>query len=356
MFVEIKKEIEAIKGVETFIKREIQTHKKLLAAFKIVAVLVVTSFPGGFVLASNSEASDTVSNSAPLALSSHTIKFKVSKGLNAGDNLVINTPAQLDVQSLACTPAATMNVISLNSRECIFDSAVATGSLIQIDVSAINPGAIGSYGVILLTSQNERANVMFAVVDKVLVSATVPSALLFTISGVATSTVVNGATTTLQSLSTALDFNSLEFGTSSIMAQELSVTTNASYGYIVTVEQNQNLTTNSGADISAFRDGSSTLEAWSPPAAILATSSTYGHFGFTSDDDSLIGGANPFADGVYTGFSSTTPVEIMYNSGPSDGITQAKGMAKVAYRIQVSPFQEAGDYYNTLTYIATPTY
>lgn len=356
MFVEIQKEIDAIKGVETFIKREIQTHKKLLAAFKIVAVLVATSFPGGFALAATSEASDSLSNSAPLALSAHTIKFKIINSLAAGENLLINTPSQLDVQSLSCSPAATTNVINADSRECVFDSAVATGSVIQINVSAINPSSIGSYGIILTTSKNERANVMFAIVDRVRVSATVPSSLQFVISPVATNTPVNGFNTTLASATSSLAFGSLTISTSSLMAQQLSVTTNATFGYVVTVEQDQNLTSNTGADINSFRDGTSTFETWSPPAGDLNSTSTYGHFGFTADDDSLSLGGSPFAGNVYTGFTGTTAVEIMYHSGPADGNTQNKGYAKVAYRIEVSPFQEAGDYYNTLTYVATPTY
>jgi hypothetical protein len=49
-------------------------------------------------------------------------------------------------------------------------------------------------------------------------------------------------------------------------------------------------------------------------------------------------------------------MEVMYNGSPSDGSTQNVGLAKVAYRVQISALQEAGDYTNTLTYTVTPTY
>ena len=50
------------------------------------------------------------------------------------------------------------------------------------------------------------------------------------------------------------------------------------------------------------------------------------------------------------------PQEVMYHGGPADGSMQDKGSVEVAYRIQITALQEAGDYTNTLTYVATPTY
>ena len=55
--------------------------------------------------------------------------------------------------------------------------------------------------------------------------------------------------------------------------------------------------------------------------------------------------------------ASTSPVEVFKNNGPADGTTQNIGTAKVGYKVEISPLQEAGsDYTATLTYVATPVF
>ncbi len=197
---------------------------------------------------------------------------------------------------------------------------------------------------------------MVAIVDNIDVSATVAATLTFEIRPLATTTPINGATTTAASATTSLAFGTLQVGTSSIMGQELRVTTNADSGYTVTVEQDSNLTSAGGSDIDAFANGAtSTPAAWAAPAGTLDSEATYGHFGLTTDD-ATGGGTQDFTSSKWRGLDNNVPVAVMYHNGPADGSTQDKGMAKVAYRIQISALQEAGDYTSVLTYIATPVY
>jgi hypothetical protein len=46
----------------------------------------------------------------------------------------------------------------------------------------------------------------------------------------------------------------------------------------------------------------------------------------------------------------------MYNNGPADGSSANSGKVQVAYGVQISTLQAAGDYTNTLTYTATPSF
>jgi hypothetical protein len=139
------------------------------------------------------------------------------------------------------------------------------------------------------------------------------------------------------------------------MAQRLNVTTNARNGFVVTVEQDQNLLSSTGADIDGFIDGAytNTPAAWAAPTNSIANENTWGHWGLTSDDDI---NTSEFGSALFVA-ASTTPRQIFSHAGPSDGVTNDIGSTTIGYQIQISPLQEAGDDYTTvLTYIATPTF
>jgi hypothetical protein len=135
------------------------------------------------------------------------------------------------------------------------------------------------------------------------------------------------------------------------------VTTNAKNGFQVTVIQNANLVSNSGADIDLFmaNNGTGTPSSWQAPAGSLVDENTWGHYGLMSDDADLTGGA--FGSNLWVGNFGTTTRVVFSHATSSDGTTQNIGMTKVAYAIQVGPLQEAAtDYTNTLTYVCTPTF
>ena len=192
-------------------------------------------------------------------------------------------------------------------------------------------------------------------------TAIVNTSFVFTVTGLATSTVVNGVTTTGSTTATAIPFGVLTAGAAKSMGQRLNVTTNARNGFVVTVEQDQNLLSSTGADIDGFRDGAytNTPEAWgAAPLNQIGNENTWGHWGLTTSDtnlDAQLGGGT-FVGSRFVA-ASTTPRNIFAHTGPSDGVTDDIGSTTVGYQIQITPLQEAGDDYSTvLTYIATPTF
>lgn len=221
-----------------------------------------------------------------------------------------------------------------------------------------NPATTGSYKIALGGTSFNTGQTMVAILPQVTVTAAVDSTLTFTVAGVATSQAVNGTTTSTTTTATAIAYGTLNPGTIYTAAQDLTVTTNAQNGFVVTVHEDQNLLSSNGADIDTFKDGNNTGTpvVWTAPLATLGVENTYGHFGLTSDDADL--NAGEFISNKWAGnFFSTTTRAVFANTGPSDGTTQNSGKARVGYQIQVSALQEAAtDYSNHLIYVCTPTF
>jgi hypothetical protein len=222
-----------------------------------------------------------------------------------------------------------------------------------------NPAAAGSYRITMTNSGNsDFGEARVAILDDVVVTASVDTTFTFTVSGMATSSVVNGETLTGSSTATALPFDTLVPGVEETLGQRLNVTTNAAFGYSVTVVQDGNLRSSTGADIDLFRDGSevATAEAWGAnPLNTLGSENTYGHIGLTSDDSAVVGG-DLFGNQLFVG-NFANPRQVMYHNAPADGVTAGIGSTTVAYKVEIGSLQEAGaDYTNTLTYVATPVF
>ncbi len=342
--------------------------------------------------ASITSASDTLSNSAPGLPSNHTIAFQVESGMAAGETIEITFPAQFTIPGLmddtdidisasgTNQTVAAVNgsgqwgavfggqVLTLTSPSNV-GQASDTPMIIKIGTNATggdqqitNPSATTtSYAISIGGTMPDSGQVRVAIVDQVLVSASVDTSLTFTVSGVNSSSTVNGSPTTTIATSTptTLPFGTLPIGVSRTLAHDLAVTTNAAAGYTVTVEQTGNLQSTTGATIDGFIDGTNvtTPTAWQAPSGAIANPNTYGHWGLTSSDGTTTRDlADEFGPDEWVS-GSTTPIVIMGNSGPADGTTQGYGAARIGYQVQISALQEAGDDYSTtLRYIATPTF
>jgi hypothetical protein len=208
--------------------------------------------------------------------------------------------------------------------------------------------------------EQEKAQVKVYIIDDVTVTASVDASLTFAITGLDALDTVNGVTVTATSTATTTPFGTLSTVASSTVGQKLTVSTNATDGYTVTVFQNQELTSAGGANINSFKDsptgtGSTTTALpWSAPAGILDATNTYGHMGVTTDDGDLSG--VEFGENLYKGLNGTTPMEVMYYNHPVNGTGTGLGTTKVAYTAQISALQEAGDYTNFVTYVCTPQF
>jgi hypothetical protein len=307
--------------------------------------------------------------------SGHEIEFTIPAGstLTSGQTISIEFPAgftgvsSLIGSDLTVTgngsPATIAGFTSATDPIISFTGVTATGTqvvrIVIADGKVTNPATVQSYEFTVSTPA-DSGKTRVAIVDYVTVTAVVNTIFDFVVAGVATSSPVNGTSTTGISTATEIPFGVLASNGIFTLAQELTVLTNARNGFVVTVQQDGNLQSSTGADIDGFIDGAytNTPTAWAAPSNSLLLENTWGHWGLTSNDSNL--NANEFNAG--TGgdrwvAASTTPRAIFSHGGPSDGTTQDVGLATVGYQVQISPLQEAGDdYTTTLMYIATPTF
>ena len=358
----------------------------------LVAIAVLTWSVGAY---SNAQAanlaviSNTLSDSDVASLSNHTIQFTVptsSPGVIAGGTIVVTFPVGFNLstssvafgdvdftingaqQTLAAVAAPGVWGAAVSGQNLTITSnngVVTAGQIVRILVGTnatggtnrvTNPG-IGSYEFVVTAGAADTGRTRVAILDNVDVTAKVDTSFIFTVTGLATSTVVNGTSTTGSTTATSIPFGTLIAGQMKTLAQRLNVTTNARNGFVVTVEQDQNLLSSTGADIDGFRDGAYTNipEAWgAAPTNSILNENTWGHWGLTSEDADL--NSDEFGSALFVA-ASTTPRQIFAHTGPSDGTTVDKGVTDIGYQIQITPLQEAGDdYTTTLTYIATPTF
>ncbi len=342
--------------------------------------------------ASITDASDTLSNSAPSLASNHTIAFESPNGMLAGQTIQIIFPVEFTVpslgvedfdltasgteQTLAGSNGTNIWGVSTSSQTITFTSpsnvgqASATPFVIEIGTHAAsggtgnsqitNPAATTSYAIDIAGSMPDSGQVRVAIIDQVTVTASVDTSLTFTVSGVNPGLTVNGSATTTSATttSTALPFGTLPIGPSRMLAHDIAVVTNASAGYTVTVAQTGPLQSTTGATIDGFINGSdtNTPTAWQGPSGLIADPDTYGHWALTSDDATITARTAQFGSDQWVA-PSTTPIAIMGHTGPSDGTTSGSGAARIGYQAAISALQEAGDdYTTTLRYVVTPVF
>ncbi|MCA9366650.1 hypothetical protein KC887_00090 [Candidatus Kaiserbacteria bacterium] len=331
--------------------------------------------------------SDTVSTSEPSVDADHTIVYNATNGVDAGETIVItfdNVSDAFDLSSLtgsdvtisgtgvtgsvgsgwtATVNAGSPDTVTLTSQGA--GGVVAAGATTTIVIGGTNkvtnPGTPGSYPISITSGATpvDTGETRVSIIDTVLVSATVDTVFTFAVAGVGGGVDVNGVDTTGGSTTpTTIPFGELSAGVASTAAQELSVSTNASNGFVVTAQVDGQLTSG-GADIDSFINGGDTSSpsAWTSPAGTLGSENTYGHWGMSSDDPTLTGALTDlYSGGVNYVAASTSPIEVFRNNQPINGTLQGQGTTTVIYKVETMSLQEAGDYQAVLTYIATPVF
>jgi len=377
------------------------TTFSLLQAVAVVVTLATILWSVGIPTLRFAEAAnvisfnDVISDSAPAALSDHTLTFVTPTGLAAGDTISLTFETGfLNIGSLV---AQDLDLNVNGSEQTLIDGAAsgaswqvtAAGSVVDITsgtstigtnatvtirigenafsggagTNQITNPAVGSYKIDLAMENSDTGQTRVAIVDAVTVSAIVQTVFNFTVLGVDADLTVNGDTTTATSTSTAIPFGILVADTAATAAQDLQVSTNAANGFVVTVQTDHQLLSSSGADIDGFKDGAyiTAPDLWDSPIQTLGVEDTYGHWGITTDDDSVTPSLTDIFDVGNSGrlyvSASTTPVEVFRHNSPTNGSNQGEGIARVGYTVEVSALQEAGaDYTATLTYVATPVF
>ncbi len=371
----------------------------LLKTIAIIAGLAVTMWSLGlgtlhFVDAANiTDVSDTLSDSAPSASADHTITFVTPSGVANGETIVIDLTegftngagvdhTDIDIATTSdfsvaadCTGSedvgASFSSLVLTFTFCSGDGgSIPAGATTTIQIGdnatggtanqqLVNNAAEGSYEIGFTVGSQDTGWTRVVILDGVDVTAAVDTIFTFTVDGVGGGQSVNGDTTTGTTSSTSIPFGTLTDGAATTTAQDLTVSTNASNGYVVTVQLDQALQSSTGADIDGFVEGSdtNTPTTWAAPVDVLGSENTYGHWGFTSDDtDTTRAPADEFGAQEYAA-ASTTPRVVMSHDGPANGTGTGEGTTRVGYKVEISGLQEAGDDYTaTLTYVATPTF
>jgi hypothetical protein len=176
--------------------------------------------------------------------------------------------------------------------------------------------------------------------------------LTFTIAGTAARSVINGITTSEASTYSTLPFGNMTAGIPKYTAHQLSVTTNSSWGYTVTMQLGSYLQGNYlSNNIDPFTGSGATWaspQAWSSPEGVVANINT-GWIGANTSDTRVSGWTN--SAGKF-GPVSTLSYPVMYSTGPDISGTTVY----VTYAIEVNIFQPADLYAGTIIYNIIPTY
>jgi len=334
---------------------------------------------------------NTLSDSGPGNESDHTIEFVTPTGVVNGQTITVDFSdgpfvvgavdfTDIDVQATTtdltvaadCTGSdqigAAFSGTILTLEFCTGDGAsldAGASTTIEIGLNAdggdeqlVNPVAdVNSYQI-PVTAGVDTGETRVMILDQVTVSATVDTIFTFTVNAVASGATIGSDTTGTTTTASSINFGELEAETETSAAQRLEVSTNAANGFAVTVATNQQLTAGNGAIIDGYADGafSTVPDTWNPPSGTPGQPNEAGHWGLTSDDDTLSGG-DFFTGGTEFVSASTTPVEVFRHGGPVAATGAGEGTANVLYKIEITALQEAADDYTaTLTYVATPIF
>lgn len=262
--------------------------------------------------------------------------------------------------------AGTYNVI-----DCVYSAAtskIGVGGSMVVGIAngpqLINPSSSASrafgvadiyvYGIRQLDSSGNQIDVAFgkiAIDDSVRVTATVDPTLTFTITG---NTVMkcNAPIAVSPAFATpnALNFGPLAIeSTANNLSQLLSVTTNSAGGYVVQAFENNPLT-----KIGTATTLPNTASAYNGTGAVWPSVTTASGFGYSMEVGSTRAGAvlaiGSTANYRAFGIGYAQAATVLNNPNPS------ADSANICYRISSTLYQPAGEYENSVSYIATATF
>lgn len=222
-------------------------------------------------------------------------------------------------------------------------------------------GTADSYNIIAenLDASNtviDSTTMAVGVIESVRVTATVDPSITFTIAGVGS----GGTPCGLGSLSVGtsayeVPFGSLTLNTFSNASQTLTVSTNAVSGYVVTAQEDDQL----GKDGSTTPNIIDTACGGTPCTETTArdwtSASSYPGFGYSLQEETSGAAAFEYNDsGTFYAkqFAAIADPDTAQTIMSGSTIASSE-LINVCYRVAVTSTQEAGDYENLVTYIAT---
>lgn len=199
-------------------------------------------------------------------------------------------------------------------------------------------------------------------IESVRVTATVDPTISLSVAGIASGATRCGVSTDVTTTALSVPFGTMTLNTFKTLAQDVTVSTNATGGYVVTASENDQLGKDGGTTpfiIDSLGNGG----AMSESASAEWTTSTVNGFAYSLQnvDAASVAFQYTTATGNCTGtfcarqfadiFGSETPQTIFSSSTVANSEN-----VYVCYRLSVGATQAAGDYENQITYTATGTF
>jgi hypothetical protein len=346
------------------------------SAYKVVSVailfaLVLYTMPIQFASAASiSSASDTMSNLTINATSTHAVKFTSPTGANQStDTIIVTFPSDFDftgkvigglslthgastgletTETLAASPSATAwgavfsgtenRVLTLTApTDGTGAAVVAPNDRIIVGytgVNSVNPSSPGSYAIAISGTFGDTGEMTVNILtdDQVVISATVPQSLTFSISD---NSIGFGS---LNAASARYADGTGAGAGSEGEAHNLIVGTNAANGYTMTLAGN------------TLTAGANTINAIG--AANTASSAGTEQFGVRFNASGGTGTvAVPYAAAGFAFDSGAFPDQVASATGASSNTTYS-----ARYLANITASTEAGSYTATLTYVATANF
>jgi len=300
------------------------------------------------------------------------------------------TPATTHCSSItgagARTPTSTASVTyggnPYHEFKCAYTGTNSIGAVVNLGVlNLINPApsashTIGTADTYIVLVQHldsggnviDSSSVSVGAIEAVQVTAEVAPQITFSIAGVTAATMTgsticgvsaNAVTTT----ATAVPFGSLSIAGFTNAAQELTVSTNASNGYVLTAIENDQMGLNGQACagesgvVNCIDDTSVASEITSADWTNASTQDGFGYSLADPDTDATEAFAYNESGRTFSAkqFASLEESEVPATIMSDTTVTNGDDIY-VCYRATISAIQPAGFYYNYLTYTATATF
>ncbi len=195
-------------------------------------------------------------------------------------------------------------------------------------------------------------------IEAVRVTATVDPTISFSIAGISSGATRCGVSTDATTTATSVPFGGMALNTFKTLAQDLTVSTNASGGYVVTSSENDQLGLG-GATTPFIPDTTCDGGTCTESSAVEWATATNNGFGYSLENVDAASIAFEYDTSGDTfrskQFADITGAETPQTIFSSTTVANAEN-AYVCYRLSVGATQAAGDYENQITYTATGTF
>ncbi|MCS6956304.1 MAG: hypothetical protein NZM02_00450 [Patescibacteria group bacterium] len=271
---------------------------------------------------------------------------------------------RIDRNTNSCTAGSTITVtIGDANKKLINPAPILTGHTQGVaDIYTINVKTRDGSDNTL-----DESNIKVAVNEGVLVSAKVEETLSMTIAGVNSSTTACGQTTDITTTATSIPWGVIaNFGSFQEAAQTVTVSTNASSGYNVKIEENDQMGkdgkvctgANAGESVQCIQDTTCNSSCSESTSDDWTSTSKYGlgyslanisgtNASFLYNESGRIFSSKQLADQE----AGETKQIIMSSTAPV-----ASSQIYVCYRLNISATQPAGYYYNVVRYTASASF